>query len=688
MPEKMDKHELDTLLTQLANDTSSISGSELSEQRAKAMKYYNGELFGNEQDNRSHYVSRDVQDTIEWIMPNLVEIFLSGDKAVQFTPQGPEDVMAAEQETEYMNYLFHQKVDGFGLMHDWFKEALIQKVGYLKHWWDTSENRVREEYQNLSEQELDMLLQDPDVELVEQTVEEEEVVGIDPMTGQEVTELRTNVLEAVIIRSNKNGELRVEHIPCEEVRLSRKAKSVETSDYVCHTPSDKTVSDLRDMGFPKNKIQEVIASLSAEFAETDTSPERIARHMDDSTDPHEFYSRTDEAMMKVNLEEHYIRVDYDGDGIAELRQIYRVGKVHLSNEEIDCIPLTEITPIRMPHKAIGRSVADLVMDLQELKTSLMRSMLDNVHLHNNGRYSVIDGMVNLDDLLTSRPLGIVRQKVQGAVQRLDTPALPPEAFQMLGYVDNVREERTGVSKVTQGLDTKALGSNTASMAVTQVMSAAQQRVLMIARVFAETGVKKLFRALHKLVLQNESEEKIFQLRGQFHAVNPSQWTERKDMTVTVGLGNGNKDQKLIHLQAITQDMAMFANMGTPVATPTNAFNLFKEKLKNMGYKNVDEFATDFSTLPPPPEQGPSPEEQKMQLEMAELQLKAQKDQMEMQIKEQELQVKQAEAAAKIEEMARQKELDEAELQLKLAELRLKEQELLLEKEQGRGVHIG
>jgi hypothetical protein len=342
----------------------------------------------------------------------------------------------------------------------------------------------------------------------------------------------------------------------------------------------------------------------------------------------------------------------------------------------------------MPHKFHGRSVADLVMDIQELKSNLMRSMLDNINLHNNGKYAVIDGMVNLDDLLTSRPLGIVRQKVQGAVSRLDTPSLPPEAFQMLGYVDHIREERTGVSKVSQGLDTKALGSNTASMAVTQVMSAAQQRVQMIARVFAETGVRNLFRAIHKLVLQNEDEQKIFRLRGEFQQIDPSQWKDRYDMSISVGLGNGNKDQKLIHLTSVTQDLAMFQNMGLPVATPANAFNLMREKLKNMGYKNTDQFLTDVSQLPQPEPEGPTPEEQKMQLEIAELQRKQQKDQMEMQIAQQELQVKAAEAEAKIAEIAFNKELQQAELQLKLADLRLKEQELLLEKEQGRPVKIG
>ena len=685
MPEKMDKHQLDALLSELSNESVGYAGSELSTQRADAMKFYLGEPFGNEADGKSQYVSRDVQDTVEWIMPNLMEIFTSGDRTVTFDAQGPEDVAAAEQETDYINYLFERKVDGFKILHNWFKDALIQKTGFVKHYWDDSVKETRETYENLSEQELEVLLTNPDVELIEQTVSEDTVM--DPATG--VPRTTTVIDEAVIIRTEKSGKLVIENIPPEEITVSRRAKSIKDADFIRHQPSDVTVSDLRDMGISEKKIKQVIEASSNNEEDLETSPEHLARFSSDGTDPLNLGTvRKDEAMTRVSLEEFYVRVDFDGDGIAELRQIIRVGKVHLVNIEIDEIPITSITPILMPHKFHGRSVADLVMDIQELKSNLMRSMLDNINLHNNGKYAVIDGMVNLDDLLTSRPLGIVRQKVQGAVSRLDTPSLPPEAFQMLGYVDHVREERTGVSKISQGLDSKALGSNTASMAVTQVMSAAQQRVQMIARVFAETGVRDLFRAIHKLVLQNEDQQKIFRLRGEFQEVDPSQWKDRYDMAVSVGLGNGNKDQKLIHLTSITQDLAMFQNMGMPVATPGNAFNLMREKLKNMGYKNTESFLTDVSQMPPPEEQGPNPDEQKMQLEIADLQRKQKKDEMEMQIKQQELEVKGAEAQARIEDIAFQKQIREAELQLKLADLRLKEQELLLEKEQGRGVKIG
>lgn len=685
MPEKMDKHQLDALLSELSNESVGYAGSELSTQRADAMKFYLGEPFGNEADGKSQYVSRDVQDTVEWIMPNLMEIFTSGDRTVTFDAQGPEDVAAAEQETDYINYLFERKVDGFKILHNWFKDALIQKTGFVKHYWDDSVKETRETYENLSEQELEVLLTNPDVELIEQTVSEDTVM--DPATG--VPRTTTVIDEAIIIRTEKSGKLVIENIPPEEISVSRRAKSIKDADFIRHQPSDVTVSDLRDMGISEKKIKQVIEASSNNEEDLETSPEHLARFSADGTDPLNLgTARKDEAMTRVSLEEFYVRVDFDGDGIAELRQIIRVGKVHLVNIEIDEIPITSITPILMPHKFHGRSVADLVMDIQELKSNLMRSMLDNINLHNNGKYAVIDGMVNLDDLLTSRPLGIVRQKVQGAVSRLDTPSLPPEAFQMLGYVDHVREERTGVSKISQGLDSKALGSNTASMAVTQVMSAAQQRVQMIARVFAETGVRDLFRAIHKLVLQNEDQQKIFRLRGEFQEVDPSQWKDRYDMAVSVGLGNGNKDQKLIHLTSITQDLAMFQNMGMPVATPGNAFNLMREKLKNMGYKNTESFLTDVSQMPPPEEQGPNPNEQKMQLEIADLQRKQKKDEMEMQIKQQELEVKGAEAQARIEDIAFQKQIREAELQLKLADLRLKEQELLLEKEQGRGVKIG
>lgn len=684
MPERMSRTELNVLLDTLMGESSGLTGSTIAEQRAKAMEYYLGEPFGNEVQDQSSYVSRDVQDTVEWIMPNLIEMFTAGDQIAEFSPQEVNDIPSAKQETDYINYVFQRQNNAFRLLHNWFKDGLLQKTGIVKYWWDESEEQVRETYQNVTEQELNVLLAQEGVELAEDTLEVEQTEA-----GSIIKEV------AVLVTRKTNGKTKVMNIPPEEFIISRDATEIADSDFACHRPK-KTISDLRKMGFPEGKIRAIItAQHSRSNVESDTAPEHLARFVEDETDPEEAVAteRTDEAMMKVEVEECYIRVDFDGDGIAELRQVMRVGQIILINDEIDAMPFAVLSPILMPHKFHGRSVADLVMDIQLLKSNLMRSMLNNINLNNNGKFAVVSGMVNIDDMLASRPMNIVREKVANSVRRLDNPQLPPEAFQMLGYVDGVREERAGVSKVTQGIDKNALASNTASSAIAQVMSAAQQRIQMIGRVFAETGVKDLMLGIHRLVLQNEKQEKIFAVTGiEFQPVKPQEWREREDMVITVGLGNGNKDQKMLHLTTLTQDVAMFSGMGIPVVSPTNAFNIVKEKLRLMGIKDGENFATDataqLQAQADAAAQRPDPEQVKAQMEAQKMQVEVQKIQAENQIKQQELQIKQQELAAQQAKDATELRLKARELDIKEAELALKREELEVERQQGRGVKLG
>ena len=620
---------------------------EISEQREKAQEYYYALPFGNEVEGRSQYVDSTVQDTIEWIKPSLMRVFASGDEMVKFTPHGPEDVDAAEQATDYVNYVFTKDNPGWEILYSWFHDALLQKNGIVKVWWDEYEEAKREEYQNLGDLEFEYLISDDDVEVLEHT----EVEGPEGVYH-----------DVVIKRSNYDGRVRIENVPPDEFLISREAKSIKDARFVCHRVK-KTLSELRIM-YPDDDF--TIEDLGGGYNEQSYNAERLARYeFDQSEDMAEGWGgNEEEALREYWLHESYLRTDFDDDGIAELRKVCTVGDYVFANENIDSIPFVSITPLKIPHKFFGLSVADLVMDLQLIKSTLMRNLMDNAYNQNFGRYAVLEGQANLDDLLTQRPGGVVRVKSPNAVMPLATPPLEPYSFQMLGYLDEVREARSGVNKNTQGINADALTSHTTATAVNAVMTNAQSRVEMIARQFAETGVKDLMWCIYELLLKYQDKERVVMLRNQWVPVRPDMWSDKMDCTVSVALGNGSKDQQMAHLSQMIQFAAQAMQGGLPIVTPQNMYNLGAALVKAMGYQNVG----DFLTPPPPPQpQQPSPEEQAAM--------------MEQQIKMKELEIKQGDLQVKM--MKVQQDAQEAAV-----DAQLKAAELALEEKQNRGVALG
>jgi len=408
---------------------------------------------------------------------------------------------------------------------------------------------------------------------------------------------------------------------------------------------------------------------SGGYDEEAYSMERLARYEFDNSSKYSGWGagsgNNDESQRTYWLHESFIRTDYDGDGLAELRKVCTVGDFVLANEEVDEIPFISICPIKIPHKFFGLSVADLVMDLQLMKSTLLRNLMDNMYNQNFGRYAVLEGQANLDDLLTQRPGGVVRVKSPNAVMPLATPPLEPYSFQMLEYLDSVRESRAGVSRMSQGLDENALTSHTTATAVNAVMNASQSRVELIARNFAETGVKGLMARIYQLLLKNQDKERVVMLRNEWVPVRPDAWNDKFDCTVSVALGNGNKDQQLSHLTIMLQFAGDAMRGGLPIVSMQNMYNIGAAMVRNMGFQNVSDFLTDPSQSPQ--DQGPSQEEKMAEMEM---QLK----QKELEIKAADIQVKQM----KIQQVAASDAVD--------AELKM--QELQLEREQKRAVAIG
>jgi len=653
MAQKITEEELVTRIRGEITDSLGYMGDTISKQRESAMKYYYSLPFGNEVEGRSQFVDSTVQDTIEWIKPSLMRVFASGDQMVKFNPHGPEDVAMAEQATDYVNYVFTKDNPGWEIMYSWFTDALLSKNGIVKVWWNEYEESQREEYHGLDEIAFTALVSDDDVEVIEHT---------------EYIELGAPAHDVVIKRTSSNGRIKIENVPPSEFLISREAKNIQEARFVCHRVL-KTLSELREM-YPDQDIDvEGLRGAGEDMA--DFSGERLERYaFDKSARYWEGWGGDatygEEGLREYWLHESFLKTDFNNDGITELRKVCTVGSTVLANEEIDSIPFVSITPIKIPHKFFGLSIADLVMDLQLMKSTLMRNLMDNMYNQNFGRYAVLEGQANLDDLLTQRPGGIVRVKSPNAVMPLNTPALEPYSFQMLEYLDGVRESRAGVSRMSQGMNENALTSHTTATAVNAVMTASQSRVELIARNFAETGVKDLMITIYELLYKNQDKERVVKLRNEWIPVRPDVWNDKYDCTVSVALGHGSKDQQMMHLSQMIQFSAEAMKGGLSIVTEQNIYNLGAALVKAMGFQNVDDFLTDPSKVPPQQKE-PTPKEQA--------------DLMEVQVKKQELEIKAAEVQIKAQKI-------QQEYQKLAVDSQLKVEELNLEREQNRAVAIG
>lgn len=656
---KLDDEEL---LAKVQQEVNAALGyeDEISEQRKEALLRYTSQPYGNEVEGRSQVVDTTVMDTIEWIKPSLMRIFTSGDEVVKFLPESEEDVPTAQQATDYINWILTRKNNWAELFLTWISDALLEKVGIIKVFWDDTEKKSREEYHDLTDVELEQLIASDDVEVLEHTERSEENDSDieDPMEAMLVT---PTLHDVVITRQSKRGGVKISNIAPEEFLISRESQNVDDARFVCHR-SRMTLAELREMGYDVD--EDLIGSSDA--GSFNFNMENNARHQFDNSQGWPFDNDEGEGALKeVWVFESYMRVEIEG-GFSELRRILTCGNQVLANDPVDRAPFATLCPIPMAHKFFGMSIADQVISLQLVKTTLLRNLLDNMYLQNAGRVAVQEGMVNLDDLLTQRPGGIVRTKAPGAVTPLPTPQLQPYVFEMLGYIDKIREERSGMTKMSQGLDPNALTSHTSATQVSQVMNAAQQRVELIARIFADTGVKKMANMIYELISKHQDKEQVIQLRNEWVPIRPDMWRDKMDCIVQVGLGHGNRDQQMMHLTQMMQFAGQAMSGGLSIITEQNLYNMGAALVKNMGFKDVDSFLTDPSKQEQQ-EKGPSPQEQMAQAEM--------------QIKQKELEIKAADVQIKAQKV-------QADAQEAKVDAHLKMQELALEAEQKRPVAIG
>lgn len=637
--------------------------STLSEQRRKAMAYYYGQPYGNEVEGRSQVVTTEVKDAVEGILPSLMAIFTSSDEIVRFEAQNPDDEAAAQQATDYINYKFSRTNNGFLALYCMFKDALLQKNGYVKVYWDDYQAQSKETYQDLDDKEFESLMQDKELELKEHTAKPDEFVMQE--RAQQLEQLQRQLIQggqqiqqmplpqrqqamgqlqqlsmqiqqlsqmpdpqlhdAVFRRTKSHKGVCIDPIPPEEVLVSRETPNELTKARFVEHRTLRTLSEIREMGY------EVGDDIADYAPNADFNLERVERlKYDDALAYRQDSDTSDPSTKRVWLCEAYLKVDYDGDGIAELRKVTKVGKTVLDNEEFDSLPIIGGTTSLMPHKHYGLSIYDEVGDLQLIKTTITRQLLDNAYNANNSRVVVLDGMVNMSDLLTSRPGGVIRAKALGAVQQLNHSLLGAPFYNLLEYFDKIKANRVGATDFPNAVDPDAINSK--ATFVDAFKNAAMERIGLRARLMAETAVKEIFWKILELTSKHQNKPEMVKLRGKWVEVDPREWRNRFNMTVTVGLGTGNQNTTLQGAQTILGAQMEMAKLGMMdrVVTEKDFYTSLSRLAKSVFPKDYDQFATDPSSLPPKQPQ-PNVDLMKVQLasekaQMQDAQKKAQLEQ--------------------------------------------------------------
>jgi hypothetical protein len=624
------------LAAEKADALASMRASVLSIERTDSLNYYLGNMDKDMPtvEGRSRAVSTDVSDTIEGMLPDLCEIFCGGEEVVKFKPVGPEDVPASEQETAYINHVYLQKNPGFMCTYTFLKDGLLSKVGIVKVIWENDVREESETYLDQSDDVFALVQQDEDCEVTEHTEHE------DPnYPGQKLHDF-------TVVTKKTYGCCKVLNVPPEEFGIARRARVIhgasqsQDASYMFHEVS-RYESDLIDEGYDPEQVRSLPTYGKVEKQEEFTR-DTVAEGAERSGD-----SALNQAMRPIRITEHYIKMDYEKQGKTKLYRVMTGGEdstVMRWNKKpavqtVDFMPFAAWTPVPQTHRFFGRSISDLIMEVQRIKTAILRAYLNNLYLATNPRYEVSEAHSadrTLDDLIVSRPGGVVRVKEPGGLNILEHPDISGAIMPAMEYMDSVRELRTGMTRQGFGLDSDALNNQTAT-AAQQLYNASKARLRMIARIFAETGFKDLFWLMHATIKKHGDKADVVQLENNWVSVDPRQWKTRKDLTVSVGIGTGDKNAQLQQLMILaSQQKEALAGGLTNLVTAQNLYNTAKQMCKLLGLPAAQLYWTDPSTQPPPQQQ-PDPklliEQMKAQSDQqrtqAEMQVNAQKAQAEM-----------------------------------------------------------
>lgn len=664
----MDDRDLRALVDSEFTTAIGHPNGDISTERAKAWNYYLSKPLGNEVENESQVVASTVSDVVDGIMPSLIRIFTTSDNLVSFDPNGPGDVRQADQESDYVTHSIFKNDDTFELLNTWFMDALVQKNGVVMAFWDESEEVTYESYAGLTLSEVQRLLDDPELEPIERAEREpnpDEKPGPDGL----VHDIDFN-------RVKKSGRLVIDNVPPEEYRVSADARKLNPSKarMVGHE-TEKTRSELLEMGFPRDIVDSIPAYLQSDTGYGHYgSDEEQARY--DRNDERWDTSKA-KATDLVRIRECWIRADCDDDGIAELRHVIVAGGEVLLNEPADRQPFHVITPQPLPHKHFGRASAEKVMDLHEIVTTLWRQMLMNLYHTNNPGHAVWDNATTedtYDDLMSNRIGSIKRfsRPVNEAYAPMTVPFTAGATLPVLGVIEEAKRDRTGISGEGQALSVESL-KNIQQSVMSQATDIALAKVEYIARAFAETGFRSLFQHVRELLMKHSEKAAVTRLRNEWVEVDPRQWKERTNVTVNIGVGIGTRDTRRATLLAIQQMQERMIQGGgmNLLVTPDNVYNTAADLVKNENIGDPQRHFTNPNGQAAPPPTAEQEALQKQQQDLVERQQAIDADEARLREEKLDLDRQKAlfESDRKLSEFEHKKQMDNAELFLKAQKLR-------------------
>lgn len=576
----MNDSELKAHLSKIRKRMINDADSELSSIRQKSLNAYSGEKYGNERDSRSQYVTMEVFEAIEWALPSLLRTFTAGDKIVVFDPVGPEDVAQSEQETDIVNHYILNENDGFLTFYEWFKDALMYPNGYAKIYTEQKEKSVTEYYEGIDAVQLSMVAEGEGVEILEAT------------QNGELFDIKIKV-------TTEEPVLRFEAIPPEQVLIDNDHNrlSLEGCQAICHKVQ-RTKSYLLQAGYDPKKLELATAEEDEEW-----NDERINRL--DTEDEYPDGAEDHEANKVYWLEEWYVHVDYDGDGIAEQRKIDYIGGEIFENVEYDYQPICALSCIPMTHRHSGMSLSDVMRPIQELSTFFRRGINDNIaQIVEPRKYVSEQGLTDdgatLEQLLDGSS-NVIVTRAPGMIESEQHQPVIQELMAAHQSLDNEKQVRSGIAP-NLSLDPEVLQQSTMG-GFTAALQEASQRIEMIARIFAETGVKDAMLKAHRQIKEYQDKAKTIRIRGEWVETNPRDWRDRTNVTVNVGLGFNNKDKQV---SVLTQLLTIQKEaLGAGIATPSNIYNTLEQLVEAAGLKNVERYFTDPSKQQP--QQPPRPD---------------------------------------------------------------------------------
>ena len=575
----MEKEEIQSAIKTAIQDAIDYVDSDIAGQRERAQSYFDGNVDLEHEEGRSKVVSTKVRDVVRGAKPSLMRIFMANNKFVEFTPKGPEDVDSAEQATAYCHWVFN-KVGGYNVLSNAIHDSLVKKVGLVKVWWNTETIAKTYSYENLSDDEVQVLVSKDGVEVTEHLQEiemEMDEFGLD---------VERNVHSMVISHKYEEGEMVVEGIPPEEFFIDGTAKSIDDAYIVCHR-REVRAGDIVAMGIDQDVVDQLDGSDEDSLIGNIEKIQRFGPSMQDDGEVD-----NDPSMRLVILTEAYMRLDVEGDGIPTLHKFLCGGTSYevLEMEAWDKTPFADFQVDPEPHAFYGRSLAELVLNDQDTTTSVLRGILDNVALTNSPRLEVLEDMVNMDDVMNNEIGAVVRSEQIGSVQTLAVPFIAGSTLPALQYLDMLVEEKTGISKMSMGVNADML-QNTSATAAALTAQAGAGQVEVMARNLAE-GAKRLFQLMLHVAIKNSPDEQMMRLNGKFVPIDPSVWDISMDMEINVGLGTGQEDAKAAALMQTFQTQQQIWQTYGPkngLVSMTQMRNTLADTLALSGFKNADRY---------------------------------------------------------------------------------------------------